>query len=54
MLFTIVLLPLAVSAAVLEQRDSAASSRTNVTSEKLQPRYRKTANRNLYKVGRKC
>jgi len=39
---------LAVSAAVLNQRDTAASA---VTIDKLEPRYRKTANRMRYKLG---
>jgi len=48
MLFTTLLLPLVASAAVVEQRDVTAS---NIVVEKLEPRYRKTANRNLYKMG---
>jgi hypothetical protein len=52
MLFKTLLLPLAVSAAVLEQRETAGADA--VVVEKLEPRYRKTANRNRYKLGRKC
>jgi hypothetical protein len=50
MLFTSLILPLVASAAVLQERDQAA---TNVVVEKLQPQYRKTANRAKYKIGRK-
>jgi len=48
MLFKSLLLPLAVSAAVLDQQNVAAA---NMVVEKLEPRYRKTAFRNLYKLG---
>jgi hypothetical protein len=60
MLYTTLLLPLAASASVLQERQAGigsllgGGSPAKVISEKLQPRYRKTANRNLYKVGRKC
>ena len=50
MLLTTLLLPLAVSAAVLQQRDTAA---VTIETDKLTPRYRKTANRIRYRVGRK-
>jgi hypothetical protein len=53
MLFTTLVLPLMASAAVLQERDTAAPA-VNVVVEKLEPRYRKTANRAKYKVGRKC
>jgi hypothetical protein len=49
MLLTTLLLPLAVSASIL-QRPAAAGA---VKVEKLEPQYRKTANRNRYLVGRK-
>ncbi|QDS76950.1 hypothetical protein FKW77_005158 [Venturia effusa] len=44
------LLPVAASAAVLSQRETNAAH-TNVVVDKLSPQYRKTANRNLYKLG---
>lgn len=53
MLFASLLLPMAASAAVLHQRETDAG-RTKVVVEKLQAQYRKTANRNLYKLGREC
>jgi hypothetical protein len=49
MLFSVFLLPLAVSASIFKRAPEAA----NVVVETLEPKYRKTANRNLYKVGRK-
>jgi len=48
MLLTTFLLPLAVSAAVLGEQSAEA---VNVVVEKLEPRYRKTANRARYKMG---
>jgi hypothetical protein len=53
MLFTTLLLPLAASAAVLHERDSATPQVANIVVEKLEPKYRKTANKNRYKLGRK-
>ena len=53
MLFTTLLLPLAAAAAVLQERDLAAPAAANIVVEKLQPKYRKTANRARYKLGRK-
>lgn len=58
MLYTSLLLPLAVSAAVLQERQGLAQifgggKVYSVTSEELVPRYRKTAKRTLYKIGRK-
>jgi len=50
-LFTTFLLPLLASAGVLEERDTAAPGATNMVVQKLEPRYRKTANRNRYKLG---
>ena len=50
MFFTNLLLPLVASAAVLQQREIAAS---DIVVEKLTPQYRKTANRYRYKLGRK-
>jgi hypothetical protein len=52
MLLTTLLLPLVASAVVLQERDKAAPA-ANVVVEKLEPKYRKTANRARYKVGRK-
>lgn len=49
MLLTALLLPLAASAAVLS---SAAPAAANIVVEKLEPKYRKTANRARYKLGR--
>jgi phosphate-selective porin len=49
MLLTALLLPLAASAAVLS---SAAPAAANIVIEKLEPKYRKTANRARYKLGR--
>jgi hypothetical protein len=51
MLFTTLLLPLVASASVLGERDSAAPAAANIVVEKLEPRYRKTANRARYKLG---
>jgi len=48
MLLTTLLLPLAVSAAVINQQSPNVA---NVVVEKLEPRYRKTANRARYKLG---
>jgi hypothetical protein len=50
MLFTTLLLPLLASASVL---DTAAPGAANMVVQKLEPRYRKTANRHRYKLGRK-
>lgn len=50
MLFASLLLPLAVSAVSLGARDTAG---VQVSIDKLEPRYRKTANRYRYKIGRK-
>jgi len=51
MLFTTLWLPLAASAAVLLERDTAAPAASNMVVEKLTPKYRKTANRARYKLG---
>jgi len=51
MLFTTLLLPLVASAAVLHERDATTPAVANVVVEKLEPRYRKTANRARYKLG---
>ena len=54
MLLTALLLPLAVSSAVIQERDTAETATSAIVVDKLEPRYRKTANRNRYKLGRKC
>jgi hypothetical protein len=48
MLFTTLLLPVVASAALLQERDTAASA---LVVEKLQPKLRKTAERAKFKVG---
>lgn len=58
MLFISLLLPVAASAAVLQERQGLAGllgggKPATVINEKAVAQYRKTANRNLYKVGRK-
>jgi hypothetical protein len=53
MLLATLLLPLLASGAVLEERAEAAPAAANMVIEKLQPKYRKTANRARYKLGRK-
>ena len=53
MLFTTLLLPLVVSAGILNGRDKAAPAAANIVVEKLEPRYRKTAQRARFKLGRK-
>jgi len=50
MLYATLLLPLVAYAAVLHERDFAAPL-VNVVPEKLEPRFRKTANRVRYKIG---
>jgi len=51
MLFTTLLLPWVASAAVLHERDGATPHVPNIVVEKLEPKFRKTANRNRYKLG---
>jgi len=51
MLFTTLLLPLAATASVLLDRDTAQPHVANIVVEKLEPKYRKTANRAKYKLG---